>query len=76
MVSITLTCFESCEFRRHFLAYYPEFAIITNIEIDHVDYFKSEEDYFNAYQEFVRNVKEAVFYYSNNYYDQSHMNKL
>ena len=54
-------CVESCEFRRHFLAYYPEFAIITNIEIDHVDYFKDEQDYFNAYQEFVKNVKEAVF---------------
>ena len=56
-------CVESCEFRRHFLAYYPEFAIITNIEIDHVDYFKDEQDYFNAYQEFVKNVKEAVFYF-------------
>ena len=54
---------ESCEFRRHFLAYHPEYAIITNIEIDHVDYFKDETDYFNAYQEFVRNVSKAVFYY-------------
>ncbi len=56
-------CVESCEFRRHFLAYHPEYLIITNIEIDHVDYFKDEEDYFNAYQEFVRNVSKAVFYY-------------
>lgn len=56
-------CVESCEFRRHFLAYYPEYAIITNIEIDHVDYFKDEQDYFDAYQEFVRNVSKAVFYF-------------
>ena len=56
-------CVESCEFRRHFLAYHPEYAIITNIEIDHVDYFKDEVDYFNAYQEFVGNVSKAVFYY-------------
>ena len=56
-------CVESCEFRRHFLSYYPEYAIITNIEIDHVDYFKDEEDYFSAYQQFVNNVKKAVFYY-------------
>lgn len=55
-------CVEACEFRRHFLAYHPDYAIITNIEIDHVDYFKDEEDYFNAYQEYVRQVKEAVFY--------------
>ena len=56
-------CVESCEFRRHFLAYYPDYAIITNIEIDHVDYFKDEEDYFSAYQQFVHNVKKAVLYY-------------
>ena len=56
-------CVESCEFRRHFLSYFPEYAIITNIEIDHVDYFKDEEDYFSAYQQFVQNVKKAVFYY-------------
>ena len=54
---------ESCEFRRHFLAYHPQYAIITNIEIDHVDYFKDEVDYFNAYQEFVHNVSKAVFYF-------------
>lgn len=56
-------CVESDEFRRHFASYYPEYAIINNIEIDHVDYFKDETDYFNAYQEFVNNVKNAVFYY-------------
>ena len=56
-------CVESDEFRRHFACYHPEYAIITNIEIDHVDYFKDEDDYFNAYQEFVNNVKDVVFYY-------------
>lgn len=56
-------CVESCEYRRHFLAYHPEYAVITNIEIDHVDYFKDEADYLSAYQEFVNNVKEAVLYY-------------
>ena len=55
-------CVEADEFRRHFLEYHPEYAIINNIEIDHVDYFKDENDYFDAYQEFVKNVKGAVFY--------------
>ena len=56
-------CVESDEFRRHFISYHPEYAIITNIEIDHVDYFKDEIDYFNSYQEFVDNVKKAIFYH-------------
>ena len=58
-------CVESCEFRRHFLSYFPDYCIITNIEIDHVDYFKDEEDYFSAYQQFVNNVKKVIFYYGN-----------
>ena len=55
-------CVESDEFRNHFLSYYPLYALITNIEIDHVDFFKDEDDYFNSYQKFVDNVKKVVFY--------------
>ncbi|MBQ7889167.1 MAG: UDP-N-acetylmuramate--L-alanine ligase [Erysipelotrichaceae bacterium] len=51
---------EACEFRRHFLAYSPDYAIITNVEIDHVDYFTSEEDYSLAYEQFAENVKKAL----------------
>ncbi len=55
-------CVEADEFRHHFLKYYPNYALITNIEIDHVDYFKDEDDYFNAYQEYVKQVKDIVFW--------------
>jgi len=51
---------ESCEFRRHFLAYHPDKAIITNVEIDHVDYFKDTKDYLSAYQEFLANIKDLA----------------
>lgn len=54
-------CVESCEYRRHFLAYQPDYAIITNVEIDHVDYFKSDEDYRHAYEEFSSNIKKTLF---------------
>ena len=55
-------CIEADEFRRHFLSYNLDFAIINNIEIDHTDYFKDEIDYFNAYQEFVDKIKKVVIY--------------
>ena len=32
--------FEACEYRRHFLSYHPDYAIMTNIDFDHPDYFK------------------------------------
>ena len=51
---------EADEFRRHFIAYHPDYAIITNADLDHVDYFKSEEQYYQAYEDFARQVKKAV----------------
>ncbi len=51
---------EACEYRHHFLSYYPDIAIMTNFEIDHVDYFKSESDYLKAFESFAQNVKERL----------------
>lgn len=42
--------YEACEYRRHFLAYYPDYLIITNIEHDHPDYFKDINDVVSAFQ--------------------------
>lgn len=52
---------EACEYQRHFLAYSPTYAIMTNIDWDHPDYFKSEDDVFNAFESFGKQVKKAVF---------------
>lgn len=52
--------FEACEYRRHFLAYKPDYAVITNIDFDHPDYFSSLEDVTNAFQQFANGVKKAL----------------
>ena len=51
---------ESCEYQRHFLAYKPQYAIITNIELDHVDYYKNMEDYRDAFETFANQVKKGI----------------
>ena len=51
---------ESCEYRRHFLQYDPEYVIITNIELDHTDYFKDIDDMIDAYQEFANMADKMV----------------
>lgn len=56
-------CLESDEFRRHFLAYHPEYAIVTNVDLDHVDYFKDDADYRSAYEQFAKNVTKAMIIY-------------
>ena len=51
---------ESCEYRRHFLNYLPYYAVILNIDLDHVDYFKDIDDVILAYQEFASKATKMV----------------
>ena len=55
--------FESCEYKRHFLSYYPDYAIITNIDFDHPDYFKDISDVVDAFKEMASQVKKAIVAY-------------
>lgn len=52
--------FEACEYRRHFLSYHPDYAIMTNIDFDHPDYYTSVEDVFSAFQEMALQVKKGI----------------
>ncbi|WP_047981558.1 UDP-N-acetylmuramate--L-alanine ligase [Ornithinibacillus contaminans] len=52
--------FEACEYRRHFLSYEPDYAIMTNIDFDHPDYFSSINDVFDAFQSMADNVKKGI----------------
>ena len=59
---------ESCEYKRHFLAYQPDYAIITNIELDHVDYYRDMEDYLDAFQTFANQVKKGIVLFGDDPY--------
>lgn len=59
---------ESCEYQRHFLAYKPQYAIITNIELDHVDYYNDMNDYCNAFETFANQVKKGVVLFGDDPY--------
>lgn len=51
---------EACEYYRHFLSYHPYYAIITNIDLDHVDYFKGIDDIIDAYQEYANKAEKMI----------------
>ncbi len=63
---------ESCEYQRHFLAYHPDYAIITNIELDHVDYYHGMEDYQDAFETFANQVKKGIVLFG----DDEHVRSL
>ena len=51
---------EACEYYRHFLYYYPKTTIITNVELDHVDYYKDLDDIKSAYISFANQTDKQI----------------
>ena len=43
---------EADEYNKHFLSYYPNIAVITNIELDHVECYDGLEDIINSFKIF------------------------
>jgi UDP-N-acetylmuramate--alanine ligase len=50
---------EADEFKRHFLSLRPHTLVITNIELDHTDYYKNLDDVISAFNTFARVVDAA-----------------
>ena len=53
---------EACEYKRAFLAYRPYITIITNIDLDHLDYYRDLEDYISAFQSLINQTSGYVVY--------------
>ena len=64
--------FEACEYRRHFLAYSPDYAIMLNIDFDHPDYYESIEDVFSAFQLMGEKVKKGIIAFG----EDAHLRQL
>ena len=51
---------ESCEYQDNYHNYFPNIALINNIELDHVDYFHSLEQYIESFAKFASQAKDYV----------------
>lgn len=52
---------EACEYKRSFLNLNPSILVITNIEEDHLDYYKNLDDILSAFKELTGRVSENGF---------------
>lgn len=43
---------ETCEYRRHFLAFHPNQLVLTTVDIDHLDYYRDYDDIESAFLEY------------------------
>lgn len=51
---------EACEHREHFLLYDSDYALITNVERDHVDYYTTLESYRQAFADMINQTRRGV----------------
>ncbi len=58
--SETIVC-EACEYVDSFLQITPSIAVITNIEADHLDYFKTLDNVIKSFNKFAQKATECVF---------------
>lgn len=56
---------EACEYKRSFLDYLPYITVITNIDLDHLDYYRDLEDYMSAFQSIVDQTSGYVVFDGN-----------
>lgn len=58
-----LFVYESCEYKDSFLSFFPTVAIITNIELDHTDYYPSLEAIIRSFKESVKSADTVIVNY-------------
>lgn len=56
---------EGCEYRRSFLSLYPFGVVFLNCEAEHLDYYKDEKDYMDAYLELIKKIPTDGFLIAN-----------
>lgn len=53
---------EADEYGNNFLHYKPDILVVTNIEYDHPEYFRTKEDFVAAFKNFAKNLKAGGLY--------------
>jgi UDP-N-acetylmuramate--alanine ligase len=61
----TLFVAEACEYDRSFLNLHPKIAVVLNIEQDHLDYYRDEDEIVEAFADFAGQIKPGGFIIAN-----------
>ncbi len=51
---------ESCEFQKHFMAYSPTYAVITNIELEHTECYNGLDDIIHHFEIFANKATKGI----------------
>ena len=65
---------EACEYKDSFLHLQNDVSVVLNLSPDHLDYFKTFENYISSFDKFVKNTKKGGIFITN--YDDENCRKL
>ncbi|WP_182117651.1 UDP-N-acetylmuramate--L-alanine ligase [Borrelia sp. A-FGy1] len=65
---------ETCEYRNHFLHFYPDIIVLTNIDYEHVDFFANYKAVESVFLKYINNLKHNGILIINS--DESNLVKL
>ncbi len=65
---------EADEYKGSFLNYHPDIIVLTNIEEDHLDYYKDIDEIVSSFQNFIKRIKENGCLIVNK--DDKHINEI
>ncbi len=51
---------EACEYRNNFQYLDPEIIVLTNLELDHVDYYEDQEHYYQTFRDFCKKGRTII----------------
>jgi len=67
---------EACEYKESFLNFTPAILVITNIEADHLDYYKNEENYRTAFKKIIAKTTKTIIINENDQISKELTTKL
>ena len=53
--------YEACEYKDSFLSFFPKIAVITNIELDHTDYFRDLDHIIDSFKKSLDSAESVVY---------------
>ncbi len=50
---------EACEYKETFLSFFPKHVIIPSLEVDHLDYYLTDENYFLSFKTYISHIQDG-----------------
>lgn len=73
VINASYFIYEACEHRDHFLTYHPNMIVCTNVDYDHVEYFKNKGQYDQSFNRFFKQATDHLILANSIHYKEKNV---